>query len=146
VFVQFPFYSLIISLSLLFVPSFAKFKLAFFHFLHSVESPTIDLYLKQINEARRIEKNNFRKYVYCIGAGCHASVSFMVGNEGQDARLLANAQVLNVNAQPSDSALQGNPLTKRVCQCVYPSLYSVMNTSLFGSSASCSYDKETSLL
>ena len=46
-------------------------------------------------------------------------VSFMVGNEGQDTRLLANAQVLNVNAQPSDSVLQGKPLTKRVSMCLH---------------------------
>jgi len=56
-------------------------------------------------------------------------VSFMVGNEGQDARLLANAQVLNVNAQPSDSCVAGKAINKtRVSMCLYFSL--LVNTSL----------------
>jgi hypothetical protein len=48
----------------------------------------------------------------------------MFSNEGQDTRLLANVQVLNANAQRTDSVLQGTPLTKRVCPGV---------SSLFGS-------------
>lgn len=86
-------------------------------YLYVFESPTIDLYLKQTNEGRRIEKEQFQK-VRVLHSSRTPCVSFMVGNEGQDTRLLANAQVLNVNAQPSDSVLKGKPLTKRVCPCV----------------------------